>query len=178
MESKILILPIFLFFVTFSSEVNADCTAPNCEACMPNEAAKCKTCNKGYRLEGTACEACTGANCGTCPDAANTCATCKAEAMYILTDKSDCKACGENCNACDKETCTTCKLGFELKDKACSKCSIAKCKTYATNKCECSACQENYTASKDKKTCSGIDNLKPTFVMFLALAAVTLLFKF
>ncbi|ESU39973.1 Variant-specific surface protein, partial [Giardia duodenalis] len=129
----------------------------DCQTCSKPEAtvvcSACTTDTNKPNVAGSACVACSVANCASC-DNANVCALCTNGQPPA---GGACPSCADkNCADCTggDGACKACKEGYRLSGGACEQCTVANCKVCAGSKDVCDECAQGTVLSPSKLACS------------------------
>ncbi|EET02150.1 VSP [Giardia duodenalis ATCC 50581] len=129
----------------------------DCQTCSKPEAtvvcSACTTDTNKPNVAGSACVACSVANCASC-DNANVCALCTNGQPPA---GGACPSCADkNCADCTggDGACKACKEGYRLSGGACEQCTVASCKACAGSKDVCEECMQDTVLSPSKLACS------------------------
>ena len=152
-----------------ASKTCAACIA-NCDQCTDGtECVTCKsgfyydtvgkscgtTCPSGYRPNGGVCQACTTANCDTCPTSASVCTSCKNSFFFYSPDSTCLSTCPTRwreesstkvCQQCTDSNCLTCPTAVGV-------CSSCKAGYYKTTSNTCAPCNANCAQCTDGTSC-------------------------
>ena len=114
-------LILFYLFITLFPNSRQGCSE-HCIAC--NSYSHCDKCDDGYYVKDYVCKRC--GFCKTCEDSTGYCSSCFKGFFFSPTDY--CVQCPDGCEECtDKNTCQSCRDGYELIGQKCNKCISEKC---------------------------------------------------
>ena len=153
-----------------------NCKDSNCKECKKSKN-YCQKCNSGFSLNiyNDICEVCTDrvgyyiysvyckkcmTNCDKCTRKIN-CHKCSKGYGLNRVSPTKCLKCEDsNCEECyeSMDTCTKCKINFDLDKGVCNECKIKQCKSCSNDKNICLACKSGFKLYNNRCIECNIDN--------------------